>query len=306
TIPSTFFLAERHQAFSHIRNNSKSTLSCVTKQRKTEMKHCWFFIALMILASCGNPSKEVEKAKKEAELAQAEVDSLRQLLESKTAKTPDKESPQKPIRQVFEKGKLNPVDEGPLNKTWVAFEKKLRAAIIQEDVQFILKHTDPEIKASFGDDGGLDGFKAIWFSDRNQTKSFFQILERLLDMGGTYDNKDKQIYSMPYVFTTWPEDDFDAFTYAAIVGEGVRLRDEPSTRGARIGSLSYDIVRKTGNQSDEYDTIGGDSYPWVEIELADGTTGWIWEKYVYSPIDFRAGWEQTEESWQLFFFVAGD
>ncbi|MEO1433964.1 MAG: SH3 domain-containing protein [Bacteroidota bacterium] len=269
------------------------------------MKHWLYLIVLIGLASCGNPTTEVEEAKQKAARAQAEVDSLRQLLENKTPKTPDGEPPQKPMRQIFEKGKLNPVDEGPLNKTWVAFEKKLRAAIIQEDVKFILDHVDPEIKANFGNDGGVADFKAMWFNDRTQTKLFFQILERLLDLGGTYDNKDRQIYTMPYVFTTWPED-YDAFQYAAIVGEGVRMRDEPSTKGARIGSLSYDIVRLTGNQTDDFDTIGRDSYPWMELELADGTKGWVWAKYVYSPIDFRAGWEQTEDSWQLFFFVAGD
>lgn len=269
------------------------------------MKNWIIFLAIIGFAACGNPSTEVEKANKAAEIAKAEADSLRLLLDKTTPENPANSDPQKPIRQVFEKGKLNPVNEGPLNKEWVAFEKKLRAAIIQKDVSFILDHVDPEIKASFGDPEGVEIFKKIWFESKSQTNQFFDILERMLDLGGTFDNKNKSIYTMPYVFTTFPED-FDAFEYVAIVGEGVRMRDEPSTKGARLAALSYDIVRFKGVQSDDYDTIGGDTHRWAQIETADGTVGWVWGKYVYSPIDFRAGWEQTDDAWQLFFFVSGD
>jgi hypothetical protein len=45
---------------------------------------------------------------------------------------------------------------------------------------------------------------------------------------------------------------------------------------------------------------------WLNVRLADGSTGYINVKYVRSPIGYRAIFERTDGRWVMTYFIAGD
>jgi hypothetical protein len=45
---------------------------------------------------------------------------------------------------------------------------------------------------------------------------------------------------------------------------------------------------------------------WLSVHLADGSTGYIDERYVRSPISYRAYFERMDGRWVLTMFIAGD
>ena len=122
--------------------------------------------------------------------------------------------------------------------------------------------------------------------------------------GGTFD-QNGQTFIAPYTFSTFP-DDYDSFEYGAITGSGVRFRKEPGLNTETIKNISYNIIKIIGT-SEKTETIQGETHPWMEVELLDGTKGYVWGKFVEVPIDFRAGFErQADGSWKMTFFLAGD
>jgi hypothetical protein len=61
--------------------------------------------------------------------------------------------------------------------------------------------------------------------------------------------------------------------------------------------MSYQTVRLAS------DRPPGD---WLSVHLADGSTGYIDERYVRSPISYRAYFERMDGRWVLMMFIAGD
>lgn len=45
---------------------------------------------------------------------------------------------------------------------------------------------------------------------------------------------------------------------------------------------------------------------WTWVKLRDGRTGYISAPYAWSPVDYRAFFEQTDGRWRLAAFVTGD
>ncbi|MEM7104258.1 MAG: SH3 domain-containing protein [Bacteroidota bacterium] len=247
-----------------------------------------------------------EQARLEAEKARAEADSLKKLLEASnnTSNISISDKAGLPAVQVKEVGKLNPVDEGANDPTFVEFRNNLKAAIERKDVDYVLSQCHEEIKISFGAESGVKDFQTMWFGDKPDESEFWQTMSKILDLGGTWFSETPVTFVAPYIFTTFP-DEYDAFTHAAITGQGVRLRDKPTRSGKHLSTLSYNIVQWQG-EGERHETIGGETYPWVKVKTLDGTEGYIFGKYVHSPIGFRAGFSKYDEGWKMKFFVAGD
>ena len=122
----------------------------------------------------------------------------------------------------------------------------------------------------------------------------------VIGAGGAYDaspdySDAEATFIAPYYFSAFP-DDYDGFEYAVVVGERVRVRSAPNTESEVLAALSYAIVRIAGSPSDG----------WVQVELADGSDGFMAARYVKSLIGYRAGFEKINGRWRIFFFLAGD
>ena len=85
------------------------------------------------------------------------------------------------------------------------------------------------------------------------------------------------------------------------------MRSEPSLNARILKSLSYNIVKVLQVVNDKQETIGGETHPWVKIQLPESALeGFVYGKYLRSPIDYRIGFEKNGRNWQISFFVAGD
>ena len=196
--------------------------------------------------------------------------------------------------------KLYPVDEAVQDSSLMLFRLRLIEALVERDTAFVYGHMSPEVKVSFGDADGVATFKSIW-QPQDPDSRFWLTMAGVIGAGGTYDgNPDygdaEATFTAPYYFSAFP-DEYDAFEYVVIVGERVRVRSEPNTESDVLATLSYDIVRFTGE---------GPAEGWVQVELADGTAGYMAAPYVKSPIGYRAGFEKIGGRWRMFFFLAGD
>ena len=193
-------------------------------------------------------------------------------------------------------GKLYPVDEGPKDPSFQAFRDKVIEAAKNRDAKFILSILDPNILNSFGGNGGVKGFKETWKLD-NPNSELWGLLVEILSMGGSFI---KNEFCAPYVYSKFPE--LDAFDHTVIIGEQVRVREQPGLTSPAIAILSYDIVAI----ADPTEPIKKDGHPWIAIKLSTGKTGYVSKQFIRSPIDYRACFTKKNGKWRMNALVAGD
>jgi|SRR5262245_22979857 len=193
-------------------------------------------------------------------------------------------------------GKLYPVDEGPKDPSFQEFRGKLIEAAKNRDAKFVLSILDPKILNSFGGDGGVKEFREQWKPDRPDS-DLWDVLVKILSMGGSFG---KNEFCAPYVFSKFPE--LDPFEHSAIIGEQVRVREQPDLTSPVIASLSYDIVAIT----EPFEPIKKDGHSWIAIKLSNGKSGFVSEQFIRSPIDYRACFTKKNGKWRLKTLVAGD
>lgn len=272
------------------------------------MRIPFLFVLLLLLSACGSKSdtssdqaavSEIEPAR----LSKSNADSLRAVFQSFYEQRKD----WYPSKFIIEAGKLNPVDEALKDTSFFIFRETLLKAIRQKDAFGLLEKTSQNIKYSFGEDGGLAGFVQLWELDSPEgieRSLIWDKLENVLTKGGSFGDGGKT-FTAPYHYGLFP-DEYDAFTHGVVIGTGVRMRTAPDLRAPVVKSVSYEIIEIVGETA-TFETIGGEEYPWVQVKLLDGREGYIWGKFIGSPIDFRAGFsEQADGSWLMHFFVAGD
>lgn len=264
-------------------------------------------ISLLAFTACNNTNSEAEAARLEAERAKAEADSLKQVLQNQNnggVSTTDIPDLGMPVIQSKETNKLNPVDEAPLNTDFAKFRAELLKQVAAKNADFVLKHLDENVKVSFGSDGGLEDFKSYWFTDAKRENEFWQTFGNMLRLGGTFDDDSRNSFTFPYPFATW-NDNYDPFTHGVITGSGVRLRDAPNKSGAKVASLSYDIV-EFKSRSEKTETINGQTHSWLEVGTYNNQTGFVFGQFVYSAIGYRGNFQKVGDTWKLKFFIAGD
>lgn len=182
------------------------------------------------------------------------------------------------------------------------FLTELTLAVGKKDKKFILDHLSPNILNSFGGNGGIEEFKAYWDFDSVDSK-FWEVAEQLLLIGGPKHKKDTEDYIIPFTFSDWPED-YDAFEHFLVLGTNVNVRDKPNTQDSQVlGQFSYQIVKWNRTETDNLET----EPQWYNVSTVDGNlSGYVFGKYLVSPIGYRMGFTKTEKGWVISLLVAGD
>lgn len=194
-----------------------------------------------------------------------------------------------------------PVDEAAKDPSFVQFRDELRAILARRDTKALLATLDPTMKFSFGDQRGLDAFRAMWKPDAPDSK-LWQKLDEVVALGGSWSTEGPKRFVAPYVYANWPEAS-DSFENVVAVCQAVPVREKAKATATTIARLDYQVVKIGPN-----DPIrkGGKDPAWREVVLPDGRSGWIESKCVRSPIDYRAAFEKKNGAWKMVFFVAGD
>lgn len=188
--------------------------------------------------------------------------------------------------------RLPPVDESASDPSFLAFKVRLLAALQRKDVPALLRAVDPKVRTSFGEGDGIPTFRKHWKLDRPAQSKVWSELAAVLRLGVTRDETE---FIAPYVFTKFPQT-VDAYSHAAVVRPAAVLRKSPSVSAPKVATLDYSIVVLLGQP------VKG----WREVRTAEGTTGWLPEGDLRSPLDYRAFFEKRGGAWKLTAFVSGD
>jgi len=202
--------------------------------------------------------------------------------------------------------KLYPVDEGPKDRSFVAFRSKLIDAAKKRDQRFLLNHLDSHVLTSpfsalmpRSRDGGrgIDLFKRTWHPENSKSDLWPELI-RVLSLGGAFKSGESPYEGLapagrefvaPYVRSQWPDSQYpDSEEYGAILGKRVPLRRRPTSAAPVVDVLSYDIV-KTGEVNED----------WVQIVTPKGKQGYVAQDQIRSAADTEAHFARKDGRWVM-------
>ena len=142
---------------------------------------------------------------------------------------------------------LLPRDEAAACAGFGEFRADLLDVIRRRDVAAIQQILDPMIRSSFsGQPDGRETFDRVWKLHEAGSR-FWSELQAALDLGG--ECRTNGIFVAPYVAGFWP--DGVPSDSVAVVGRGVRLRQQPSTDARVLSVLHHELVRPILGQTFE-------------------------------------------------------
>jgi hypothetical protein len=196
--------------------------------------------------------------------------------------------------------RLAPMDEGPRDASFLKFRNDFKAIIARKDAPALMKIVTPNIRNSFGGDDGAKNFKKMW-KPSDPKSPVWPVLKLVVDMGGNFDSK--TAFSAPYVFSAFPSD-VDGFETVAVTAVNAVMRAKPNAEAAIVRQLDHDILNLVaGAKTLQHEAGPGD---WLEVSDAAGKRGFVLQRDVRSPIDFRAGFEKKKGRWRMTDLVVGD
>lgn len=186
---------------------------------------------------------------------------------------------------------LRPVDDAPSTPDFLQYRTRLQMAAERRDVDAVIEASDPGIRLGFSDTS--EGTKALRMLLSEQP-ALWNELRLVLAKGGSFPMP--TAFAAPYVYSNWP-DRFDAFECVAVIGTNVHVRVAPRRDAQVIASVSHPIVRLLAKSDDNM---------WAHVQLGDGRTGYIWDAFVRSPVNYRAFFNLIDGRWRMTAFLEGD
>jgi len=202
--------------------------------------------------------------------------------------------------EKFKATTILPKDESTKDASFAAFKTQLLKAVKEKDHNFLLNSIDSQIHYSFGDDAGKKKFiKYFELDSKPKDSEVWKILDETLKLG-FYLNREGQFVS-PYLFENFPED-LDPTMYSAVSGSNVNVREEPNTKSKVVDKLSHNVV----GMDYSVETIKSGECNWQKVCLPNGTSGFVCDKYLRSPLEYRIFFEKKKQKWMITIFIAGD
>ena len=197
---------------------------------------------------------------------------------------------------TYEATKFEPVNDLVSGSDFDTFYQEFLKALEDQDEAYIKAHTYENVKVSFGGMSGWEDLVSYWKMDQAEDTPFYVMMENTLKYGVVDVAGNGTSFQAPYVYASWPEA-YDMFTYLACIGDGVNVRNIPTTEGSEvITQLSYDIVQMV-----EHLDSG-----WYKIILPNGDLGYVADWLLKSPLDYRVNFSKYDGVWKFDFFVKGD
>ena len=211
-----------------------------------------------------------------------------------------------PATRVTEVGKVYPVDEAPLDTAFFVFREALRQTLRDRDAFGLMSVVAKDIRYDYGSTDGTAGFVRRWGLDNPVEiagSPIWDLLSEILAQGGIFTEGGSNFVA-PYTFACFPGNG-DPATQGIVTGTGVRAREKANVSSAAVYKLSHDVVDIIAFTPDST-TLSGETYPWAHIRHA-GQEGYIFGKYIKSPLDYRAFFSKTPTGgWELSLLLSGD
>ena len=209
--------------------------------------------------------------------------------------------------------KFPPINDIGKDKSLVAFVNQLKVAVQKKDKAFLLAALDEKVMSDLGGDGGIAEFKRTWNLDAGDTSIWHQ-LSRVIELGGAFSKDDPDghfTFAFPYVHFIDLQDADDYINVGVITGKNVNVREKPDLKAKVLMQLSYDVIWFVEAEQALQKTEGTNPWgepEWYLIETLDRKKqGWVFWKYVHSPIGYRLFlFKNKQGKWKISAFVAGD
>jgi hypothetical protein len=203
-------------------------------------------------------------------------------------------------KEAFSQVKIPKVDEGERKPDFVKFREQMLGAIRARNLKFLLSHIDPAISYSFGEEFGLQGFIEQWKLKENPEKSpLWDELDRLLRLGGVFTDEAQSFFIAPYTFINFPSF-INASEFSLVLVENTPIYAAPDRTSPVIALASQEVVKW------KYKPGTADLDSFEEVVIYTGARGFVQRKYLRSPIDYRAGFQDQNGTWKMMFMVNGD
>lgn len=209
--------------------------------------------------------------------------------------------------------KFPPINDITNDKSLVIFVNQLKAAVQKKDKAFLLGALDEKVMSDLGGDGGIAEFKRTWNLDAGDT-SIWRQLSRVIELGGAFNKSDQEgryTFAFPYVHFIDLRDADDYINVGVVTGKNVNVREKPDLKAKVLMQLSYDVIwfveAEQALQKTEGTNLWGEP-EWYLIQTLDRKKqGWVFWKYVCSPIDYRLFlFKNKQGKWKISTFLAGD
>lgn len=198
--------------------------------------------------------------------------------------------------------KIKRIDQTKEDPSFYQTYKELISVVEKKDYQKIKEYLSEAHVSNF--ECSKDIFDECWglTEEKYKNSKLWNLLYTALKKGGA---KDGEYYVFPYYFVTFPED-YDAFDYSFIDGENVNIRSKPNINSSVVENYSYVIVLNAGESPKNKETIGGVTDYWYSIITPSGKKGYVFGKFLSSPIGCRVFFKKDNGKWLIQYIACGD
>jgi hypothetical protein len=198
---------------------------------------------------------------------------------------------------------LHPVDEAAQDAAFSTYRTALIAAVRNRDAGRAAASASAAILLDFGGTVGRNAFyDLLTAGGQAATETYWQALDTILTLGGVFTGPDT--FCTPYLACMeLPGCDIancDGYNSFVATTEDAPVYTAPDRSSAVLAKLDHEVVM----------LVEGDAayahFPWHEIALADGRTGFVIGPDFRLPVDYRAMFARTNGIWEMVAFIAGD
>lgn len=205
-------------------------------------------------------------------------------------------------------------DSAQPGSSFYEFRKDLQQAVKLRQAGFIRAIASPDLHLDFG--LGLD-LRDLEINNPNSL--FWKHLERVIHapavprIGSPTDGMGKpQEWACPAISEVEHLGDYayDPYTDIFMIGTSINVRQTPGMNGKVISSLSNEVVKVDSRGFSQLSEIQQQlletNEGWRPIITPSGKRGFVSSRYAFSPIGYRAFFEQKNQKWYMTVFVSGD
>jgi hypothetical protein len=186
------------------------------------------------------------------------------------------------------------------DRDFSAFRDRLKQAVQERDDRFLKSIAAPDIRLHWTqsrtlDDINLDPDVRLWLK-LEKLLALDCIKPPISDLMLQSFEAQSEMRICPGLFDSWRELGLDPYRYVAIVGENVNVHKKSNDRSPTIATLSNEAVKLGKLDRDpRWEKLDR----WTPIVLPDGKRGYVRNRYVYSPADYRVVFIKVNGQWQM-------
>jgi hypothetical protein len=187
--------------------------------------------------------------------------------------------------------RMDPRDQADRDDALAAFLQQMRGFTVNRNYRALEALMLPTFRVEFDFGKGPQAFHRKW-SPESQSSPLWEILQRLLSMGGTFYSE--TLFALPYVYTRFPVD-LDPLANVVALTDNVPLLDRPEAEAKQVGSLNFSIVPLA---EPLLPPVFIPSSRFLAVKHPDAGQCFVASRDVYSPAAHRAFFERRGGKWR--------